>query len=276
MRARKTWRTLEPLHGMIYFVPEAAEAYARVGVTGRAGYFASRAAPMGAVPAEVVISTFFNFNPGSGARRHPGCMGGGYPGPVGGGAFRSGRRCLQRDFSGTLSCVPRRWTGPRCLARIAAEEAARRARRSPARGGSCRCAMAVRAAPRPLARAIRPARVPGRRAHCAAGRARAFGHRVARDPRCSRRHACASLAGDPRLVRRFLAGGNRRPTRARMAGARGSRSASPSGAPRSAGRSRTRRMTWPRRRMRRWETMRARSCAQLARPWSRVFAEHLG
>ncbi len=61
--ARKTWRTLEPLHGMIYFVPEAAEAYARLGITGRAGYFASRAAPMGAVTADVVVSTFFNFNP---------------------------------------------------------------------------------------------------------------------------------------------------------------------------------------------------------------------
>jgi hypothetical protein len=61
--ARKTWRTLEPLHGMVYFVPEAAEAYARLGVTGRAGYFASRAAPMGAVTADVVVSTFFNFNP---------------------------------------------------------------------------------------------------------------------------------------------------------------------------------------------------------------------
>ncbi len=61
--ARKTWRTVEPLHGMIYFVPEAAEAYARLGVTGRDGYFASRAAPMGAVAAEVVIATFYNFNP---------------------------------------------------------------------------------------------------------------------------------------------------------------------------------------------------------------------
>ena len=61
--ARKTWRTLEPLHGMIYFVPEAAEAYARLGITGRSGYFASRAAPMGAVAPEVVVSTFFNFNP---------------------------------------------------------------------------------------------------------------------------------------------------------------------------------------------------------------------
>ena len=61
--ARKTWRTVEPLHGMIYFVPEAAEAYERLGITGRAGYFASRAAPMGAVAAEVVVATFFNFNP---------------------------------------------------------------------------------------------------------------------------------------------------------------------------------------------------------------------
>jgi hypothetical protein len=63
LRARKTWRTLEPLHGMIYFVPEAGEAYSALGVDGRAGYFASRAAPMGAVGADVVISTFFNFNP---------------------------------------------------------------------------------------------------------------------------------------------------------------------------------------------------------------------
>jgi hypothetical protein len=63
LRARKTWRTAEPVHGMIYFVPEAATAYARLGITGRAGYFASRAAPMGAVSSEVVVSTFFNFNP---------------------------------------------------------------------------------------------------------------------------------------------------------------------------------------------------------------------
>jgi len=63
LRARKTWRTLEPLHGMVYFVPEAEEAYGRLGITGRAGYFASRAAAMGAVTADVVVSTFFNFNP---------------------------------------------------------------------------------------------------------------------------------------------------------------------------------------------------------------------
>jgi hypothetical protein len=48
---------------MIYFVPEGAEAYERLGVTGRDGYFASRSAPMGAVSADVVVATFFNFNP---------------------------------------------------------------------------------------------------------------------------------------------------------------------------------------------------------------------
>jgi hypothetical protein len=63
LMARKMWRTLEPYHGMIYFAPEATAAYEALGVAGRGGYFASRAAPMGAVPAEVVIATFFNFNP---------------------------------------------------------------------------------------------------------------------------------------------------------------------------------------------------------------------
>ena len=63
VRARKTWRTLEPLHGMIYFAPEAAAEYARLGITGRAGYFASRASPMGEVGPDVVASTFYNFNP---------------------------------------------------------------------------------------------------------------------------------------------------------------------------------------------------------------------
>ena len=62
--ARKMWRTLEPYHGMIYFVAEADRAYEEVGLDpGRMGYFASRSAPMGAVSAEVVIATFFNFNP---------------------------------------------------------------------------------------------------------------------------------------------------------------------------------------------------------------------
>ncbi|MGC5011676.1 SCO6745 family protein [Streptosporangium sp. DT93] len=61
--ARQSWRRLEPLHGMIYFVPEATERYAALGVDGRAGYFASRAAAFGAASAELVIATFYNFHP---------------------------------------------------------------------------------------------------------------------------------------------------------------------------------------------------------------------
>jgi hypothetical protein len=47
----------------VYFLPETAEEYAALGVTGRDGYFASRSAPLGQVAANVVIATFFNFNP---------------------------------------------------------------------------------------------------------------------------------------------------------------------------------------------------------------------
>ncbi|MDX2381032.1 MAG: hypothetical protein QNM02_14865 [Acidimicrobiia bacterium] len=63
--ARKTWRTAEPVHAAIYFAAEAGEEQDRLAVprtTG--GYFASRAAPMGAVTGGVVASTFFNFEPG--------------------------------------------------------------------------------------------------------------------------------------------------------------------------------------------------------------------
>lgn len=61
--ARKCWRTLEPYHGFIYFAPEATEAYNEVGLEPAQHYFASRAAPMGPVAAEVVIATFYNFHP---------------------------------------------------------------------------------------------------------------------------------------------------------------------------------------------------------------------
>ena len=91
--ARKTWRTVEPLHAwMIYFVPEGAEAYAALGITGRDGYFASRSARRWKrSQAEVVISTFFNFNPQLVPARLPAGPG---PSPrpegTGGGALRSG------------------------------------------------------------------------------------------------------------------------------------------------------------------------------------------
>jgi hypothetical protein len=61
--ARQTWRTLEPYHGAVYFSPEAAGQYAQLGVDAKTGYFASRSAALGAAPADLVIATFYNFNP---------------------------------------------------------------------------------------------------------------------------------------------------------------------------------------------------------------------
>ncbi|MEQ8839353.1 MAG: hypothetical protein RIB98_00065 [Acidimicrobiales bacterium] len=51
------------VHGFIYFAPEAAKEYDAVGLAAEQHYFASRAAAFGPVPAEVVVATFFNFNP---------------------------------------------------------------------------------------------------------------------------------------------------------------------------------------------------------------------
>jgi hypothetical protein len=61
---RRTFQAAEPIHAMIYFTPHFLPAYEAAGLRGRRmGYFASRAAAMGPVPADVVIATFFNFNP---------------------------------------------------------------------------------------------------------------------------------------------------------------------------------------------------------------------
>lgn len=55
---------LNPLHSLIYFAPEAEEEFTAAGLEkGRMGYFAGRAAAMGAVGPGVVAATFYNFSP---------------------------------------------------------------------------------------------------------------------------------------------------------------------------------------------------------------------
>lgn len=56
-------RGLDRIHSVIYFVPDANERFGAIGMQGRMHYFASRAAPMGRVTAQVVAATFYNFNP---------------------------------------------------------------------------------------------------------------------------------------------------------------------------------------------------------------------
>lgn len=64
--SRKCWKTLEPFHAVVYFVPEAAEEYGALGldVTGNkaSAYFPARAAALGAVSPGVVQAVFFNFS----------------------------------------------------------------------------------------------------------------------------------------------------------------------------------------------------------------------
>nr|WP_308121263.1 hypothetical protein [Actinoplanes bogorensis] len=61
----------EPLHAMIYFVPEAPARYAELGVGPMEGYFASRGAVFGECGPGVVAATFYNFNPEMIARALP-------------------------------------------------------------------------------------------------------------------------------------------------------------------------------------------------------------
>ena len=70
--ARRMWPAFETYHAHIYFVPEAAEAYRRLGLKGGwMGYFASRAAPLGPASPELVTAVFFNFHPAMVARALP-------------------------------------------------------------------------------------------------------------------------------------------------------------------------------------------------------------
>ena len=65
--SRACWRTLEPVHAMVYFAPEAAEEYSALGfdlaANRAAAYFPARAAALGAVSAGVVRAVFFGFSP---------------------------------------------------------------------------------------------------------------------------------------------------------------------------------------------------------------------
>ena len=62
--ARALWRRLEAIHAVTYFSPEPVSALAAAGYRGYwMGYFAQRAAPLGAVGPELVSATFYNFSP---------------------------------------------------------------------------------------------------------------------------------------------------------------------------------------------------------------------
>lgn len=71
--ARVAMKQLEAVHVVSYFAPETFAAYKQLGHRGMQGYFASRSAPMGAVPGEVTLATFYVFAPGLVMRAVPSC-----------------------------------------------------------------------------------------------------------------------------------------------------------------------------------------------------------
>jgi hypothetical protein len=67
------WTMFEPIHAVTYFTGDSRSAFEQAGLRGFwRGYFAGRAAPLGAVGAAVVTASFFNFAPAFVARAIPG------------------------------------------------------------------------------------------------------------------------------------------------------------------------------------------------------------
>jgi hypothetical protein len=62
--SRQCWGMLETLHVVTYLTKRPALAYAALGLHGMDGYFASRAAPLGAAGPDLVTATFYVFAPG--------------------------------------------------------------------------------------------------------------------------------------------------------------------------------------------------------------------
>jgi hypothetical protein len=70
--ARRLWTLIEPIHALTYFSPLSQEAFESAGLHGFwRGYFAGRAAPLGAVEAGPVTALFFGFAPEFVARAIP-------------------------------------------------------------------------------------------------------------------------------------------------------------------------------------------------------------
>lgn len=94
---RRASVALEPYHACVYFVPEAQEAYAGLGLKGGwMGYFASRSSAMGAVAPGVVTATFFGFAPAMVERAIPDAWGIAAPETVAGARYQAMDQALRR------------------------------------------------------------------------------------------------------------------------------------------------------------------------------------
>ncbi|MEU4248160.1 hypothetical protein AB0F15_12170 [Amycolatopsis sp. NPDC026612] len=70
--ARRLWAAVEPLHAVVYFAPQTAEAAKAAGLRGYwMGYFAGRLAPLGPIGPEPAAAVLFGFAPAMVARALP-------------------------------------------------------------------------------------------------------------------------------------------------------------------------------------------------------------
>ncbi|WP_324276667.1 SCO6745 family protein [Blastococcus brunescens] len=139
--ARVLWTLAEPFHALTYFAQECRDAAEQVGLRGFwNGYFALRAAPLGAVGPELVSAVFYNFAPAFVARRVPGIW-----------ADTSPAAALEARLAGVDAAV-RRVLGDEWIASAEAAEAMELA---------ATAAAAVDLPGRPLAAANTAVEVPG-------------------------------------------------------------------------------------------------------------------
>jgi hypothetical protein len=95
-------RAVEPLHSQVYFAPELEEHLGALGLEpGRQIYFASHAAPMGAVGPGVVTATFCNFSPSLIARHIPAAWAIASPAQVVEARWQAARASLTRLLGGS-------------------------------------------------------------------------------------------------------------------------------------------------------------------------------
>ncbi|WP_410615490.1 SCO6745 family protein [Amycolatopsis sp. lyj-109] len=72
MTARRLWAAVEPLHAVVYFAPQTAEAAKAAGLRGYwMGYFAGRLAPLGPIGPVPATAMLFGFAPSMVARALP-------------------------------------------------------------------------------------------------------------------------------------------------------------------------------------------------------------
>src|SRR5688572_13899152 len=125
-RARRIWQRLEPIHAVTYFSPEPIGALAAAGYRGFwMGYFAGRAAPLGAVGPEVVGALLYNFAPSRVARALPDAW-----------SFAPPEAALRARLDGSVATLRRALgeAGGDADVAVAAELAGRAARTAPPEG----------------------------------------------------------------------------------------------------------------------------------------------